>query len=132
MLPGEFVTTERPVGFATEAGFDKEILCAISIDPMRSFEADPSYGFFVLAEIASRALSPAVNDHGTAIKIITSITRLLLLWHSTKHVNKTYSQNIIESLHLNYQLVTFLMTHLRIFQETVITILKWQYEFKSL
>jgi uncharacterized membrane protein len=93
MLPGEFVTPERPVGFATEAGFDKEILCAISIDPMRSFEADPRYGFIVLAEIASRALSPAVNDHGTAIKIITSITRLLLLWHSTERVNKTDSQN---------------------------------------
>lgn len=93
MLPGEFVTPEKPVGFATEAGFDKEILCAISIDPMRSFEADPRYGFIVLAEIASRALSPAVNDHGTAIKIITSITRLLLLWHSTERVKKTDSQN---------------------------------------
>ena len=93
MLPGEFVTPEKPVGFATKAGFDKEILCAISINPMRSFEADPRYGFIVLAEIASRALSPAVNDHGTAIKIITSITRLLLLWHSTERVNKTDSQN---------------------------------------
>ena len=46
----------------------------------RTFEADPRFGFVVLSEIASRALSPAVNDPGTAIDVITTSTRLLCEW----------------------------------------------------
>lgn len=46
----------------------------------RVFESDPRFGFVVLSEIASKALSPAVNDPGTAIKVITSLVRLLTIW----------------------------------------------------
>jgi uncharacterized membrane protein len=48
----------------------------------RTFEADPRFGFIVLSEIASRALSPAVNDPGTAIDVITTSTRLLCDWRA--------------------------------------------------
>jgi len=46
----------------------------------RTFEQDPRFGFVVLAEVASRALSPAVNDPGTAIDVIGTGTRLLNHW----------------------------------------------------
>lgn len=46
----------------------------------RTFEQDPRFGFIVLAEVASRALSPAVNDPGTAIDVIGTGTRLLNHW----------------------------------------------------
>ncbi|GFD88765.1 hypothetical protein KUL152_09910 [Tenacibaculum sp. KUL152] len=80
MLPGEFVTPEKPIAYTTQPVKDNDIECAFSISETRSFEADPRFGFIVLAEIASRALSPSVNDHGTAITILSSITRLLLTW----------------------------------------------------
>ncbi|NPD16743.1 DUF2254 domain-containing protein [Xinfangfangia sp. D13-10-4-6] len=48
--------------------------------PIRSFEQDPRFGLIVMAEIGSRALSSATNDAGTAIEIITRLTRLLAIW----------------------------------------------------
>lgn len=46
----------------------------------RTFEQDPRFGAIVLAEIASRALSPAVNDPGTAISVLGRLVRLLSRW----------------------------------------------------
>lgn len=51
---------------------------AFVIGPERSIEQDPAYGFIVLAEIAERALSPGVNDPGTAIAVMNSQTRLMI------------------------------------------------------
>jgi uncharacterized membrane protein len=48
---------------------------------MRYFHEDPRFGLITLSEIASRALSPAVND-GTAIQIISSHVRLFSLWET--------------------------------------------------
>jgi uncharacterized membrane protein len=44
------------------------------------FAHDPRFGLVVLSEIASRALSPAVNDPGTAIDIIGTLVRLFVHW----------------------------------------------------
>lgn len=46
----------------------------------RSFDQDPRFGLAVMAEIGSRALSPATNDPGTAIDVIGRLTRLLAHW----------------------------------------------------
>lgn len=51
---------------------------AFVIEDQRSFDQDPRFGLSVLAEIASRALSPAINDAGTAIDVVGRATRLLL------------------------------------------------------
>lgn len=53
---------------------------AFVVDAERSFEQDPRFGLAVLAEIASRALSPAVNDPGTAIDVVGRAVRLLQPW----------------------------------------------------
>lgn len=45
---------------------------AILIEHNRNFDQDPRFGLVVLSEIASRALSPAVNDPGTAISVLNS------------------------------------------------------------
>ena len=45
-----------------------------------SFEQDPRFCLAVLTEIASRALSPGINDPGTAISVIGRLQRLLTLW----------------------------------------------------
>ncbi|MFP5357284.1 MAG: DUF2254 domain-containing protein [Gammaproteobacteria bacterium] len=82
-LPGAFVDPARPplyvAGECDEACAAK-LLSAVIMGDSRTFEQDPRFGLIVLAEIASRALSPAVNDPGTAIDIIGTGLRLLSLW----------------------------------------------------
>ena len=46
------------------------------------FEDDPRFGLVVLSGIAGRALSPAVNDPGTAIQVIGAQVRLLTRWQA--------------------------------------------------
>lgn len=80
MLPGVFVHPRRPL--ARIAGECEEqtliaMAAAFTISGSRTFEQDPRFGLIVLSEIASRALSPAVNDPGTAIDIIGTVARLL-------------------------------------------------------
>ncbi|MGE6743376.1 DUF2254 domain-containing protein [Allorhizobium pseudoryzae] len=50
---------------------------AFSIGDRRSFDQDPRFGLITLSEIASKALSPGINDPGTAIDVLATITRLL-------------------------------------------------------
>ncbi|MEA9391184.1 DUF2254 domain-containing protein [Acerihabitans sp. TG2] len=80
---GAFVHPARPLAWLTSSEQDIDttaILDAISINAERSFDQDPRFCFSVLAEIASRALSPAVNDPGTAIDVIGRAVRLLAIW----------------------------------------------------
>jgi uncharacterized membrane protein len=82
-VPGTFVHDGKPLAFIVgEAGDEVQaaIAGAFTIGPERSFEQDPRFGLSVLAEIASRALSPGVNDPGTAIDVIGRAVRLLLSW----------------------------------------------------
>lgn len=83
-VPGKFVHPARPLVWLEHdvkvEGLDDKIRNAFSIGDERSFDQDPRFGLVVLAEIGSRALSPAVNDSGTAIDVIGRGVRLLHLW----------------------------------------------------
>jgi uncharacterized membrane protein len=48
-----------------------------SIGDRRSFDQDPRFGLITLSEIGSKALSPGINDPGTAIDVLATLTRLL-------------------------------------------------------
>ncbi|OIQ32853.1 MAG: hypothetical protein BM562_03690 [Alphaproteobacteria bacterium MedPE-SWcel] len=99
-LPGEYVLRGRPVAVAgglnrtdgtsgadgskgtdgskgADQTFCKAASGLIDIGDVRSFEQDPSFGLTLLAETAQRALSPGVNDPGTAIEVLGRIERLL-------------------------------------------------------
>tara|TARA_R100000027_G_scaffold61057_2_gene52192 strand:+ start:2633 stop:3823 length:1191 start_codon:yes stop_codon:yes gene_type:complete len=90
VTPGTFVTPERTIALlqAEDEELPEEtierIQNAFRIGSQRVFDEDPRFGFIVLSEIASRALSPAVNDPGTAIQIIGQFVRLLHLWKNPK------------------------------------------------
>lgn len=85
-LPGTFLHPAEPAiwYFSDEAlseKFDERMLCsAFTLGMTRNFDQDPRFGLSVLAEIAERALSPAVNDPGTAIDILGRAVRLLTPW----------------------------------------------------
>jgi uncharacterized membrane protein len=82
-LPGAFVHPCRPLarvlGIA-DSEVRRGIVGAFSVGDARSFDQDPRFGVCVLAEIASRALSPAVNDPGTAIDVIGTGVKVLAMW----------------------------------------------------
>ncbi len=95
-LPGAFVAHDRILAKVTRVAnraaigeprsdedgpFDSaKIEKAFIIGPRRTFDEDPRFGLVVLSEIAGRALSPAVNDPGTAIDITNSLVRLFTAW----------------------------------------------------
>ena len=80
--PGDYLIKGETIGHATgldEAGRDA-VMRRLTIGACRTFEQDASYGLLVLSETASRALSPGVNDPGTAIAVICRLEKLLLEW----------------------------------------------------
>lgn len=83
-LPGTFVSHGQRLLHITGATADDdradELRRAFVIGTQRSFKEDPRFGLIVLSEIASRALSPAVNDPGTAIDILGRHVRILSQW----------------------------------------------------
>jgi uncharacterized membrane protein len=85
-LPGAFSAPGRVIAYLTSNPGDlseddsKKIGDAFQIGNDRTFDEDPRFGLIALSEIASRALSPAVNDPGTAIAIIGKFVRLFALW----------------------------------------------------
>jgi uncharacterized membrane protein len=88
-LPGKLVEPERPIalvaGGCDDTAVDK-VRQAFTLSHHRTFDHDPRFGLVVLSEIASRALSPAVNDPGTAIAVIEASARVMmrLADHRTK------------------------------------------------
>lgn len=94
-LPGTFVTPGRAIAYIVSGKDDfplhdnEKLNKAFIIDNTRSYNADPRFGLIALNEIASRALSPGVNDPGTSIAIINSYVKLFQLWFLNKDINST-------------------------------------------
>lgn len=83
-LPGKFVHEASALVHVEREVSDQEALeglrTAFSVGVERSFDQDPRFGLIVISEIASRALSPAVNDPGTAISVVGRLVRILARW----------------------------------------------------
>ena len=83
VIPGKLVDPSEPIAFAHGLEIDNQeqaIRNCFSISDVRSFDQDPRFGCCVLSEIASRALSPGINDPGTAIDVIGRAVRVLSVW----------------------------------------------------
>ncbi len=82
-LPGDFIDPTEPVAWVAGALGEEdaeEVRRCFTVGDMRSFDQDPRFGASVLSEIASRALSPGINDPGTAIDVIGRAVRVLAAW----------------------------------------------------
>jgi uncharacterized membrane protein len=60
-----------------EPGFERAVLGATRAGLERTFEQDPLFAVRVLADIALRALSPAIHDPTTAVQALDAIDGLL-------------------------------------------------------
>ncbi len=81
VLPGAMVHPHRDlmrIEGAVDDALRTLMLRAFTIERHRSFDQDPRLGLIALSEIASRALSPATNDPGTAIEVLNALLRVLL------------------------------------------------------
>ncbi len=84
---GDFITPNQIIVRSSRAIAEKiikRITEAFVIEDRPDFQQDPRFGLVVLTEIAQRALSPAINDPGTAIDVIGTATRLLCGWASAR------------------------------------------------
>jgi uncharacterized membrane protein len=84
-LPGSFVHRGEVLARVCPAPGDAHadaIHAAFTVGRQRSYDDDPRFGLVVLGEIASRALSPAVNDPGTAIAVVGRLGRILGEWRA--------------------------------------------------
>ena len=82
-MPGKLVARGTPLAVLTKRlppETLKTFLGCFTISEQRTFDQDPRFGLCVLAEVASRAMSPAVNDHGTAIDIVVRLGRVLEIY----------------------------------------------------
>jgi len=85
-LPGTFAAPGRALACVSDRPGEQpaidceQVIQSFLIGDDRNFQEDPRFGLVVLSEIAGRALSPAVNDPGTAIDIIGTFVRLFVLW----------------------------------------------------
>ena len=92
VLPGSFV--DRHAVLAASATLDEAridaIQAAFTIGPLRHFDQDPRFGLIVMAEVASRALSPGINDPGTAIDAIGCAVRTLTPDRKSTRLNSSH------------------------------------------
>ena len=77
---GDFVATDEPlfVLYGGATAIDDRILeTTVAFGSERTMEQDPLFAFRIMADIALKALSPAINDPTTAVLAIDQIHRLL-------------------------------------------------------
>ncbi len=75
--PGSWVLKGTPLAFV-QGDCDPDMLVEnFTLGAERTVEQDARFGLVILSEVASRALSPGVNDPGTAIDVIHRIERIL-------------------------------------------------------
>ncbi len=83
-MPGRYACPVRPLAYLGRKTVpEKAAECArdcFTLGPARTFSQDPQFGMIVFAETAARALSPAVNDPGTAIDVLRRAMGVLLHW----------------------------------------------------
>ena len=70
---------------------------ALVVGDFRTYDQDPRFGLIVMGEVGSKAVSPSVNDPGTAIDVITRIGRIL---SNYKDETVTTPEEVLEYLHV--------------------------------
>ena len=95
--PGTFVHRGGRLAYCKgEAGDDMagKVRAAFVIAAGRTFDQDPRLALITMSEVASRALSPAVNDPGTAIEVLARHVRIFTSWSEAGAVDEPLHRNV--------------------------------------
>ena len=92
--PGSYALTGGVLGYLSGADtrLVEEAADHFTLERERTLEQDARFGMIVLSEIAARALSPGVNDPGTAIDVIQRLKNLL--WNHA-HEDRPQTRDIL-------------------------------------
>lgn len=74
--PGGWVLKNTAIAYVDKEVDAERIAENFTFGDERTFEQDARFGVVILSEIASRALSPGVNDPGTAIDVVHRVERV--------------------------------------------------------
>lgn len=101
-IPGSFVVERGALAYLRVENLTEEeearVKGAFAIGTQRAFDDDPRFGLIVFSEIASRALSPAVNDPGTAISVLGRLVRVLTAWDGRAGIDPEYPSVHVSSI----------------------------------
>ncbi|MEO5977527.1 MAG: DUF2254 domain-containing protein [Chryseolinea sp.] len=120
--PGSFLLKGAKVGQSDKELTEEavgQILSAIYIHEAESIEGNFFYGFRQLSEVAVKALSPGINDPGTAIQALRALFELLS--YSVCH----YHDNVIRNKEGKVRIIKADLTFEKIFTVTVMPV--WDY-----
>jgi len=95
VMPGAFVTFQSALArWHGDVPHDDAVRDAFTIEHARQFDHDPRFGLVVLSEIASRALSPGINDPGTAIAVLSVGVRVMASFFSERDHDARQSPSV--------------------------------------
>tara|TARA_R110002110_G_scaffold185629_1_gene392729 strand:- start:387 stop:1682 length:1296 start_codon:yes stop_codon:yes gene_type:complete len=101
---GKFIFLNEPVLEVRQKGdtLDWDALCeavqgSLILGDLRTYDQDPRFGLLVMGEVGSKAMSPGVNDPGTAIDVITRIGRIL---SSYRDETETTPEDVLENIYV--------------------------------
>lgn len=114
-IPGDFVHSGTALAYVVEDGLlqkippnidsgdaeislSKAVCNAFTVADARTFDQDPEFGAITLSEVASRALSPAVNDPGTAIDVLGRLVRVFSTWPTRERATAAHTAVWVPSL----------------------------------
>jgi uncharacterized membrane protein len=83
---------------AKHESFEQALAVNLVISDVRNYDQDPRFGLITMSEVASRALSPGINDPGTAIDMVTRIARVLTYYED--EVSKERESEVLDRLHV--------------------------------
>ena len=120
--PGTFVLKGFPIAKVNKvlpAKVLKEVLKGIYVKPNESIKENYVFGFRQLTELAVKALSPGINDPGTAIESLRALFQLYT------YRTTFYPENTIRDKELQARVILKELTFKKIFKETIYPI--WDY-----
>jgi uncharacterized membrane protein len=103
---GSFVFVNEPLAMILRKGapqdddlgdFSDVLHANVTLGDVRTFDQDPRFGLISMGEVASKALSPGINDPGTAIDVINRIARILSFYEDE---TQTKRQEVLSRLHV--------------------------------
>ncbi|MEL6608416.1 MAG: DUF2254 domain-containing protein [Pseudomonadota bacterium] len=106
---GDFVSIRTPLVWVSDKGdptdaevdrdLDQIVRDHIVLGDVRTHDQDPRFGLVVLSEIGSKALSPGINDPGTAIDVLTRLERILNFYEDeTKGTEPVHDRLLVRPL----------------------------------